>query len=82
MNLTETGMSTLALAPATQDEIARLFVGFELSKAIWLIGLYSSQLGKTISRYKVDGGDVDAALKRINHTNAANSAPTPAREDN
>src|SRR5215469_3894984 len=47
MNLTETGMSTLALAPATQDEIARLFVGFELSKAIWLIGLNSPQLGKT-----------------------------------
>ena len=52
MNLTETGMSTSALAPA-QDEIATLFVGFELSKATWLIGLYSPQLGKTISRYKV-----------------------------
>jgi hypothetical protein len=65
MNLTETGMSTSALAPAAQDEIATLFVGFELSKATWLIGLYSPQLGKTISRYKVDGGDVDAALKRI-----------------
>ena len=48
MNLTETGMSTSALAPA-QDEIATLFVGFELSKATWLIGLYSPQLGKTIS---------------------------------
>src|ERR1700757_5323275 len=65
MNLTETGMSTSALAPATQDEIATLFVGFELSKATWLIGLYSPQLGKTISRYKVDGDDVDAALERI-----------------
>ena len=58
-------MSTSALAPAAQDEIATLFVGFELSKATWLIGLYSPQLGKTISRYKVDGGDVDAALERI-----------------
>src|SRR5215471_15209026 len=55
MNLTETGMSTSALAPAAQDEIATLFVGFELSKATWLIGLYSPQLGKTISRYKIDG---------------------------
>ena len=64
MNLTETGMSTSALAPAGQDEIATLFVGFELSKATWLIGLYSPQLGKTISRYKVDGGDVDAAVRR------------------
>src|ERR1700743_3957184 len=59
-------MSTSALiAPAAQDETATLFVGFELSKASWLIGLYSPQLGKTISRYKVDGGDVDAALERI-----------------
>jgi len=33
-------MSTSALAPATLDEIATLFVGFELSKATWLIGLY------------------------------------------
>jgi transposase len=59
-------MSTSALtAPAAQDEIATLFVAFELSKATWLIGLYSPQLGKTISRYKVDGGDIDAALERI-----------------
>jgi hypothetical protein len=34
VNLTETGMSTSALiAPAAQDEIATLFVAFELSKA-------------------------------------------------
>src|SRR5262247_1926685 len=59
-------MSTSALiAPAAQDEIATLFVGFELSKATWLIGLYSPQLGKTISRYKLDGGDINAALERI-----------------
>src|SRR5215469_13668883 len=65
MNLTETRMSTSALAPAAQDKIATLFVGFELSKATWLIGLYSPQLGKTISRYKLDGGDINAALERI-----------------
>src|SRR5262249_26586779 len=59
-------MSTSALiAPAAQDEIATLFVGFELSKTTWLIGLYSPQLGKTISRYKLDGGDINAALERI-----------------
>ena len=59
-------MSTSALtAPAAQDEIATLFVAFELSKASWLIGLYSPQLGKTISCYKVAGGDIDAALERI-----------------
>jgi hypothetical protein len=44
--------STL-IAPAAQEEIATLFVVFELSKKTWLIGLYSPQLGKTISRYKV-----------------------------
>ena len=38
-------MSTSALAPAAQDKIATLFVGFELSKATWLIGLYSPPLG-------------------------------------
>src|ERR1700758_4828067 len=65
MNLTETGMLTSALAPAAQDEIATLFVGFELSKATWLISLYSPQFGKSISRYKLDGGDINAALERI-----------------
>jgi transposase len=59
-------MSTSALiAPAAQDKLATLFVAFELSKGTWLIGLYSPQLGKTISRHKVDGGDFAAALKRI-----------------
>jgi transposase len=59
-------VSTSALiAPAAQDEFATLFVAFELSKGTWLIGLYSPQLGKTISRHKIEGGDFDAALKRI-----------------
>jgi hypothetical protein len=59
-------MSTSALiAPAAQDEIATLFVGFELGKATWLIGLYSPQLGKTISRYKLDGGDINAARDQL-----------------
>ncbi len=59
-------MSTAVLnAPAAQEEIATLFVGFELSKATWLIGMYSPQLGKTISRHKVEGGAVSVALKRI-----------------
>jgi transposase len=53
------------IAPAAQDEIATLFVAFELSKGTWLIGLYSPQLGKTVSRYKIDGGDFNAALERI-----------------
>ena len=51
------------IAPAAQDEVATLFVGFELSKKTWLIGLYAPELGKTISRHKIDGGDVDAALE-------------------
>ena len=53
------------IAPAAQDEVATLFVGFELSKKTWLIGLYAPELGKSISRHKIDGGDVDAALELI-----------------
>ena len=52
------------IAPAA-EQIATLFVGFELSKKTWLIGLYAPELGKTISRHKVDGGDVNAALALI-----------------
>lgn len=59
-------MSNSALiAPAAGAEIATLFVAFELSKSTWLIGLYAPELGKTISRHKVDGGDVDAALALV-----------------
>lgn len=59
-------MSQPALtAPAARDEVATLFVAFELSKKTWLIGLYAPELGKTISRHKVEGGDVDAALKLV-----------------
>jgi hypothetical protein len=58
-------MSTSLIAPAAEDEIATLFVAFELSKKTWLIGLYSPQLGKTISRHKADEGDFQAVLERI-----------------
>jgi transposase len=59
-------MSSLApIAPAAIEEFATLFVGFELSKSTWLIGLYAPELGKTISRHKVTGGDADAALELI-----------------
>ena len=57
--------SVLIPTPAAQMEVATLFVGFELSKSTWLVGLYASELGKTISRHKIDGGDLGAALKRI-----------------
>src|SRR5215467_13540205 len=53
------------IAPAAVNEVATLFVGFELSKKTWLIGLYAPELGKTISRHKIDGGDVEAALELI-----------------
>src|SRR5215831_18948789 len=59
-------MSKSALiAPATREEVATLFVGLELSKKTWLIGVYAPELGKTISRHKVDGGDVNAAIGLI-----------------
>jgi transposase len=59
-------MSNSALiTPAAREEVATLFIGFELSKSTWLIGLYAPELGKTISRHKLDGGDIDAALELI-----------------
>ena len=54
--------STLIETPAAQDEHATLFVGFELGKATWLIGLYAPELGRTVSRYKIDGGDLGKVL--------------------
>jgi transposase len=56
------------IAPAAKGEVATLFVGFELSKSTWLIGLYAPELGKSISRHKVDGGDAAAALGLITAT--------------
>jgi hypothetical protein len=35
--------------PAAKEEVATLFVGFELSKSTWLIGLYAPEQGKSIS---------------------------------
>ena len=59
-------------ASAAQEEGATLFVGFELSKSTWLIGLYAPELGTTVSRHKVDGGDlgrvqalIEAAKQRL-----------------
>lgn len=57
--------SSALIAPAAKQEVATLFVGFELSKSTWLIGLYAPELGKSISRHKVNGGDADAALELI-----------------
>jgi hypothetical protein len=38
---------SVLITPAASGEIATLFVGFELSKSAWLIGLYAAELGKT-----------------------------------
>jgi transposase len=57
--------SSALIAPAAKGEVATLFVAFELSKSTWLIGLYAPELGKSISRHKVDGGDANAALELI-----------------
>ena len=57
--------SVLIPTPAAPMEVATLFVGFELSKSTWLVGLYAPELGKTISRHKIDGGDLGATLKRV-----------------
>ena len=61
-------MSKLIAAPAAQGDVATLFVGFELSKSTWLIGLYAPELGSTISRHKIDGGDLEKAVMLIETT--------------
>lgn len=55
--------STLIETPAAQNEHATLFVGFELGRATWLIGLHAPELGRTVSRYKIDGGDLGKVLE-------------------
>ena len=65
---TEIVMSTstlIATPAAAQNEHATLFVGFELGKTTWLIGLYAPELGRTVSRYKIDGGDLGKVLELI-----------------
>jgi transposase len=58
-------MSTRIAAPAAQGDVTPLFVGFELSKSTWLIGLYAPELGSTISCHKIDGGDWGRAVALI-----------------
>ena len=57
--------STLTETPAAQEERATLYVGFELGKSSWLIGVYSPALGRTVSRYKIAGGDLAKVLELI-----------------
>src|SRR5512132_1384025 len=57
--------STLIETPAAQDERATLLVGFELGKSSWLIGLYAPERGKTVSRHKIDGGDLGKVVELI-----------------
>jgi transposase len=57
--------STLIATRAAGDEHAMLLVGFELGKSSWLIGLYAPALGKAVSRYKIDGGDLGKVLELI-----------------
>ena len=52
-------------SPAAQGEGRTLFVGFELGKSTWLIGLYAPELGKSVSRHKVDGGDLGRVQELI-----------------
>src|SRR5512132_4185075 len=65
--LTEIVMSTSTLieTPAAHDEHATLFGGLELGKSTWLIGLYAPELGRTVSRHKIDGGDFGKVLELI-----------------
>lgn len=58
-------MSKLIAAPAAHGDVATLLVGFELSKSTWLIGLYAPELGSTISRHRIDGGNQENAIALI-----------------
>jgi transposase len=51
-------------APAACGEHATLFVAFELGKAKWHLGIVVPGSGK-VSRYVVEGGDVEAAWRLI-----------------
>jgi transposase len=57
--------SALIAAPAASEAGPTVFVGFELAKSAWLIGLYSPELGTKVSRHKVDGGDLGKVLDLI-----------------
>ena len=57
--------SALIAADAASEAGPALFVGFELAKSAWLIGLYSPELGTKVSRHKVDGGDLGKVLDLI-----------------
>jgi transposase len=56
--------SVLTAAPAGEED-ATLFLGFELAKSAWLIGLYAPELSTKVSRHKVDGGDLSKVLDLI-----------------
>ena len=51
-------------ASAAQEEGATLFVGFEC-KVDWLIGLYAPELGTSVGRHKVVGGDLSGVQALI-----------------
>lgn len=52
-------------APVAGVDDATLYVGFELAKSTWLIGLYAPELGNTVSRHKVEGGDLSKTCDLI-----------------
>ena len=53
--------STLIEMPAAQDEHATLFVGFGTGQG----DLADRLVGRTVSRYKIDGGDLGKVLELI-----------------
>ena len=57
--------SALIAADPASEAGPALFVGFELAKSAWLIGLYSPELGTKVSRHKVDGGVLGKVLDLI-----------------
>jgi transposase len=52
------------IAPAAETELARIFVGLELSQSKWLVGVGSPRR-QQISRHGVEGGDLEGLLKLL-----------------
>lgn len=52
-------------ARETEGPSVTLYVGFELGKWTWLVGLSAPELGKGISRHKTAGGDLNKVMELI-----------------
>ena len=55
----------LSWRPLETPVTETLYVAFELGKWAWLVGLFSPELGKGISRHKIAGVDLKKVMELI-----------------